>query len=156
MSRILSWRVLGLKGLKILYGLVVLGSPLHMRDSHGRHDAEENSTLLQISLFFSRCPPIVAAMLCSSQFTMSLAKGMEMTWLCVWRWEEVRELNSNHSLPLTLLPHSATQYNMDNFLIRHLYRFLSSYLLFLLSPGYSPLLCSYSLNDHSWPMLSLC
>jgi hypothetical protein len=31
-------------GSKILYGLVVLGSPLHMRDPHGRHDAEENGT----------------------------------------------------------------------------------------------------------------
>lgn len=39
-------------GLKILYGLVVLGSPLHMRDPRGRHDAEENSNLLQVSFFF--------------------------------------------------------------------------------------------------------
>jgi hypothetical protein len=36
----------------MLYGLVVLGSPLHMRDPHGRHDAEENSTVSQISFFF--------------------------------------------------------------------------------------------------------
>src|SRR6267154_6558026 len=101
MSRILSWRVLGLK---ILYGLVVLGSPLLMRDPHGRHDAEENSTLLQISFFFSRCPPIVAAMLCSSRFTKSSAKVWKRLG-CVCRSggvEEVLELNSNHSLSLDL------------------------------------------------------
>ncbi len=42
-------------GLKIPYGLVVLGSSLHMRDHHhGRHGAEENSVSFQISfLLFS-------------------------------------------------------------------------------------------------------
>jgi hypothetical protein len=45
-----------------------------MRDTHGRHDAEENGTLF----LSSRRPPIVAAML-----HQVVGKGMETTWLCL-------------------------------------------------------------------------
>lgn len=63
---------------KIRYGLLVPGSPLHMRDpSHGRHDAEENGTL-----FFSRRPPIVAAMFCSSQHQV-VGRGIGTRLGCV-------------------------------------------------------------------------
>lgn len=74
-------------GLKILYGLVVLGSPLHMRDPNGRHDAEENSTLLQISFSFSLSSNRRGYVMLFSIYK-SLAKGMESTWFVeVWRCE---------------------------------------------------------------------
>ena len=52
-------------GSKTLYGLVVLGSPLNMRDHHGRHDAEENGN----SFFF-------LAVLQSSRLCFALLKSL--------------------------------------------------------------------------------
>lgn len=58
-----------------------------MRDPNGRHDAEENSTLLQISFSFSLSSNRRGYVMLFSIYK-SLAKGMESTWFVeVWRCE---------------------------------------------------------------------
>ena len=64
--------------LKILYGLAVLGSPLHMRDPHGRHDAEENGTLLSFSPSSNRRGCVILF-----SIHQVVGKGMEATLLCL-------------------------------------------------------------------------
>src|SRR5258708_10204120 len=101
MYRISLWRVLGLMGLKMLYGLVVLESPPHMRDHHGLYGRRRNSASFSFSSLSSNRRGCV--MLFNSPRLLASV------------WNQVEGGLESETIPSHFAtPHSATQYNMDD------------------------------------------